>query len=94
MPTQLPLEATVFFGSRLLPLIPKIIEVDAKKDFQTQTNIAREIRDVSQTLQYFSDIDQFCRSLALSVGDYNCQWSIDTQICLYHSITRTAQVLI
>ena len=47
MPTQLPLEATVFFGSKLLPLMPKILEVDAKKDFQIQTNIAREIRAVS-----------------------------------------------
>lgn len=47
MPTQLPLEATVFFGSRLLPLIPKILDVDAKKDFQTQTNIAPEVRNVS-----------------------------------------------
>ncbi len=47
MPTQLPLEATVYFGSKLLPLIPQILEVDAKKDFQVQTNIPRAIRDVS-----------------------------------------------
>jgi hypothetical protein len=47
MPTQLPLEATVYFGSKLLPLIPQILEVDAKKDFQIQTNIPRDIRDVS-----------------------------------------------
>ncbi len=48
MPTQLPLEATVYFGSKLLPLIPDIIDVDAKKNFQIQSNIPRVIRDVSQ----------------------------------------------
>jgi hypothetical protein len=48
MPTQLPLEATVYFGSKLLPLIPQIIEVDAKKDFQMQ-NIPRDIRDVNKS---------------------------------------------
>jgi len=48
MPTQLPLEATVYFGSKLLPLIPQILELDAKKNFQIQTNIPRVIRDVSQ----------------------------------------------
>ena len=48
MPTQLPLEATVYFGSRLLPLIPQILEVDAKKDFEKQTNISRAVRDVSR----------------------------------------------
>ncbi len=48
MPTQLPLEATVYFGSKLLPLIPKILEIDAKKDFEMQTNVSRDIRDVSQ----------------------------------------------
>jgi hypothetical protein len=55
MPTQLPLEATVYFGSKLLPLIPDIIDVDAKKNFQMQSNIPRVIRDVSQpnvTSQY------------------------------------------
>lgn len=46
MPTQLPLEATVFFGSKLLPLIPQLLEVDAKKDFEKQTNVSRTIRDV------------------------------------------------
>jgi hypothetical protein len=53
MPTQLPLEATVYFGSKLLPLMPQILEVDAKKDFQMQTHIARDIRDVSQSEKYF-----------------------------------------
>ncbi len=48
MPTQLPLESTVYFGSKVLPLIPQILEVDAKKDFEIQTNIPRVIRDVSQ----------------------------------------------
>jgi hypothetical protein len=48
MPTQLPLEATVYFGSKLLPLMPDILKVDAKKDFQIQSNIPRVIRDVSQ----------------------------------------------
>ena len=47
MPTQLPLEATVFFGSKLLPLVPQLLEVDAKKDFEKQTQISRTIRDVS-----------------------------------------------
>ena len=47
MPTQLPLEATEYFGSRLLPLIPQILAVDAKKDFQKQTNVTRAIQDVS-----------------------------------------------
>ena len=46
MPTQLPLEATVYFGSKLLPLIPEILKVDAKKNFQIQTDISRDIRDV------------------------------------------------
>jgi hypothetical protein len=54
MPTQLPLEATVYFGSKLLPLMPQILEVDAKKDFQMQTHISRDIRDVSQSKKYFS----------------------------------------
>ncbi|CAF0842961.1 unnamed protein product [Rotaria sordida] len=45
MPTQLPLEATSFFGSRLLPLIPQILQLDATKNFETQTNIPRVIRD-------------------------------------------------
>ncbi|UJR16111.1 hypothetical protein I4U23_003023 [Adineta vaga] len=49
MPTQLPLEATVYFGSRLLPLIPQILSVDAKKDFQTQTNVPRAVRDATLT---------------------------------------------
>jgi hypothetical protein len=49
MPTQLPLEATVYFGSKLLPIIPDILDVDAKKDFQKQTNIPRVIRDVSKS---------------------------------------------
>jgi hypothetical protein len=48
MPTQLPLEATVYFGSKLLPLIPEILKVDAKKNFQIQTDIPRVVRDVSQ----------------------------------------------
>ena len=47
MPTQLPLESTTYFGSNLLPLIPKIFTIDAKKDFQSQTEIPRVIRDVS-----------------------------------------------
>lgn len=47
MPTQLPLEATVYFGSKLLPLIPQILDVDAKKDFQKQTQIPRNIQDVN-----------------------------------------------
>ena len=51
MPTQLPLEATVYFGSKLLPLITKIVEVDAKKDFQMQ-NIPRDIRDVSSFINH------------------------------------------
>ena len=47
MPTQLPLEATTYFGSKLLPLIPQMFELDAKKDFQMQPNLPRIIRDVS-----------------------------------------------
>jgi len=47
MPTQLPLEATVYFGSKLIPLMPDILDVDAKKNFQVQTNMPRVIRDVS-----------------------------------------------
>jgi hypothetical protein len=47
MPTQLPLESTVYFGSKVLPLIPYIIQVDAKKNFQMQTHIPRVIQDVS-----------------------------------------------
>lgn len=58
MPTQLPLEATEYFGSRLLPLIPQILAVDAKKDFQKQTNVTRTIQDVSVLIKkmiwYFS----------------------------------------
>jgi len=50
MPTQLPLESTVYFGSKLLPLIPSILQVDAKKTFQKQTQIPREIRDVIQLI--------------------------------------------
>ena len=47
MPTQLPLESTAYFGSHLLPLIPKIFTIDVKKDFQSQTEVPRVIRDVS-----------------------------------------------
>lgn len=47
MPTQLPLESTVYFGSKLLPIIPQILQVDAKKDFQKQTHIDRAIQDVN-----------------------------------------------
>ena len=47
MPTQLPLEATVYFGSRVLPLIPQLMEVDAKKDFEKQIHVPRVLRDVS-----------------------------------------------
>ncbi|CAF2100508.1 unnamed protein product [Rotaria magnacalcarata] len=49
MPTQLPLEATTYFGSKLLPLIPKLLEVDATKNFQMQTNVPRVIRDATLT---------------------------------------------
>ncbi|CAF3408833.1 unnamed protein product [Rotaria sp. Silwood1] len=47
MPTQLPLEATAFFGSKLLPLIPQILQLDSKKNFQSQTNVPRVVRDVA-----------------------------------------------
>ena len=57
MPTQLPLEATEFFGSRLLPLIPLIADVDAKKNFQQQTNISRAIRDVGFSLMIYYSFD-------------------------------------
>lgn len=55
MPTQLPLEATTFFGSRLLPLIPQILQLDAKKNFQAQTHITRAIRDVSESEYFLKD---------------------------------------
>ncbi|CAF4448700.1 unnamed protein product [Rotaria sp. Silwood2] len=45
MPTQLPLEATSFFGSKLLPLIPQMLQLDVEKDFQTQTSVPRVVRD-------------------------------------------------
>ncbi|CAF1287667.1 unnamed protein product [Adineta steineri] len=49
MPTQLPLEATVYFGSKLLPLIPQFLELDAKKDFEKQTHVPRVVRDATLT---------------------------------------------
>ena len=55
MPTQLPLEATVYFGSKLLPIIPDILAVDAKKNFQIQSHIPRVIQDVSELKIEFSE---------------------------------------
>ncbi|CAF1178513.1 unnamed protein product [Adineta steineri] len=49
MPTQLPLEATVYFSSKLLPLIPQFLELDAKKDFEKQTHVPRVVRDATLT---------------------------------------------
>ncbi|CAF0984180.1 unnamed protein product [Rotaria sp. Silwood1] len=45
MPTQLPFEATSFFGSQLLPLIPQMLQLNAKKDFQTQTSVSHVVRN-------------------------------------------------
>ena len=89
MPTQLPLESTVYFGSKLLPLVPELLEVDAKKDFEKQTHISRAIRDVSKPRCSISPKDRYD---CFHSGNAHSQRSIDTEIQLHHAITRAEKV--